>query len=487
MHTNSRFLFFALIVFLISFQSCSEDPVLSTDNFSDTTENRRNSDRNNDGPPDGEDTRPPRGQDVDRLDTEVLTEWATLFLELDRYSPGMRPTSTARAIAYINLAAYEVAQPGMPDYESNSGHLVGLEISNSADADQVDWEIALNSCYAVVMDHFLFTINDGRRARITTLQDNLLDELSEGVDDAIVSASIAWGQTVAEQVIAYSQTDEEAEQQILNPQPLTYVPPTGLGYWTFSAEPERALFPYWGSVRTFVISPDEASSIPPIEYSAEEDSPYFEQMMECYTSNNEARDEDGEALWIAEFWSDDVEGLMFSPPARQISIANQLVENFDMSLSESLYLFLKVGLSLNDAGVISWQDKYEHMVMRPSVFIQDYIDPTYQTNLYRLIPWPNPSFPGYPSGHSCFASAAAGVFKAFFGDRIDFTDNSHAGRTEFRGTPRNFRSFDQMARENAFSRVPLGVHMSMDCTEGLRLGYEISDAVNNYRLRRRGA
>ncbi|MEO1097778.1 MAG: hypothetical protein AAFX57_08485 [Bacteroidota bacterium] len=39
-----------------------------------------------------------------------------------------------------------------------------------------------------------------------------------------------------------------------------------------------------------------------------------------------------------------------------------------------------------------------------------------------------------------------------------------------------------MAEENAFSRIPLGVHMRMDCAEGLRLGYEIADAVNSLDL-----
>jgi len=122
------------------------------------------------------------------------------------------------------------------------------------------------------------------------------------------------------------------------------------------------------------------------------------------------------------------------------------------------------------------------MVMRPNVYIQEFIDPNYQTNLYRFINWPNPSFPGYPSGHSTFASAAAGVFIDQFGDSVNFTDRTHEGRTEFRGTPRQFSTLSDMAEENAFSRVPFGVHIRMDCTEGLRLGYEISDAVNNFNI-----
>ena len=173
---------------------------------------------------------------------------------------------------------------------------------------------------------------------------------------------------------------------------------------------ERTLFPYWENVRTFVISPNETTTIPPIEYSNDADSEYYAQMEEVRVANDEARAEDGEELWIAEFWSDDVEGLMISPPGRQISIANQLLDQYNLDLDEALHMYLKIGFALNDAAVTAWKYKYEYMVMRPSVFIHEYMDPNYQTNLFRLIPWPNPSFPGYPSGHSTFASAAGGVF-----------------------------------------------------------------------------
>jgi len=205
-------------------------------------------------------------------------------------------------------------------------------------------------------------------------------------------------------------------------------------------------------------------------------------MEEVYQVNNDARSENGEQLWIAEFWSDDVENLMMSPPARQISIANQLIDQYSLSLAESLALMTKLGFAMNDAAVAAWKYKYEHMVMRPSVYLREFIDPEYQTNLFRLVFWPNPGFPGYPSGHSAFASAAGGVFINTFGNNTDFTDRTHEGREEFKGEPRTFTSFADLAEENAFSRIPLGVHIRMDCTEGLRLGYEIADGVNELRL-----
>ncbi|MCR9254103.1 MAG: vanadium-dependent haloperoxidase [bacterium] len=418
------------------------------------------------------------------INCEVVRQWTSMFLELDQYALGMRPNATARALAYINLAAYETVVPGMPDYESTEDQLDGFRIRNSELPEDTDWQIALNAAYADVLDHFMLNVTGDQKSQITLLESELESTLSSNVSSEVIEASKEWGAYVAEQVIEYSQSDKEAEEQILEPQPLSYEPPTGEGFWTYSADPERALFPYWESVRTFVISPKKTSTVAPIEYSEDPDSEYYEQMMEVYSVNNQARVDDDEQLWIAEFWSDDVEELMISPPARQFSIAEQLITQYEMNLEESLVLFLKLGFSLNDAAVATWKYKYEYMVMRPNVYIHEFIDPDFQTNLYRLVYWPNPSFPGYPSGHSCFASAAAGVFIDAFGNSIDFTDRTHEGRTKFRGEPRTFSSFEEMADENGYSRIPLGVHVRMDCTEGLRLGYEIADAVNELDLRK---
>ncbi|MEO1258420.1 MAG: vanadium-dependent haloperoxidase [Bacteroidota bacterium] len=469
-------MWFLLAIIGLFFQSCQKDENL-TEELPAVLATPVNN--NNNGPGGGQ------GGDIASLDNELVIEWTDLLLELDRYATGMRPCATARALAYIHLATYETAVPGMRRYESNERRLQGLRIRREERPRNVDYEIALNACYADVLDHFIINVPDDLKAQITALESAKESELAGNQSNRLVEDSKKWGVHVARQVIAYSQTDEEGESQLLEPQPLSYEPPTGDGFWTYSADPERALFPYWESVRTFAIGSDETTTVPPIPYSEDPNSEYFGQMMEVYNVNNTAKADDNEDLWIAEFWSDDVEGLMMSPPGRQYSIANQLIDQYSLDLQETLVMYLKLGFSLNDAAVSTWKYKYEHMVMRPNVFIHEFIDADFQTNLYRLIYWPNPSFPGYPSGHSCFASAAAGIFIDVFGSGTDFTDRSHEGRQEFRGEPRTFTSFEQMAEENAFSRIPLGVHIRMDCAEGLRLGYEISDAVNELDLRRR--
>jgi len=424
---------------------------------------------------------------VASLDNNITEMWMDLFLEIERFADGMRPNASARALAYISLAAYETALPGMPDFQSNEGRISGFRLDGNVNTESIDWEAALNASYAYAFRHFIINAPDNQMRKIGNLERAVEDKLSEELSPRIIQNSKEWGKSITEQIISYSKNDREAEQQIRAPQPLSYEPPAGDGYWTYSAEQERALFPYWESVRTFVVSTNETTSLDPIPYSDNPGSAYYQEMEEVYKMNNTAREEDNDDLWIAEFWSDDVVGTTFGPPSRQFSIANQLINQYALNLEETLHMYVKLGFALNDAAVSTWKYKYEHMVMRPNVFIHEFIDPSFQTNLYRLVPWPNPTFPGYPSGHSCFASAGAGVFIDFFGDATNFTDRSHEGRTEFRGTPRHFNSFSQMAEENAFSRIPLGVHIRMDCSEGLRLGYEISDGINQYQLKRSGA
>lgn len=466
------------------FQSCAKDDSLASEA---TVEELRGGGRggqgnggngNGNGGNNNEDN-------VDRISNDLIFKWTDQMLAVEQYSTGMRPNASARALAYMNLAAYETALPGMRRNISTTEHLDGLEISRDLLPSRINYELALNAAYADVLDHFMINLPQDKRESIGTFEDLQEASLTDAnVSNEVVENSRRWGEYVAEQVIAYSQTDDEAESQILEPQPLSYEPPTGNGYWTYSADPERALFPYWESVRTFVVSTDQTTTVAPIEYSSSAGTPYHDEMMEAYTANNEAKTTDPEQLWIAEFWSDDVENLMISPPARQFSIANQLLKKYDLNLAESLTLLVKLGFSMNDAAVSTWKYKYEHMVMRPSNYIHEFIDPDFQTNLYRLVYWPNPSFPGYPSGHSCFASAAGGVFIDFFGDQTNFTDRTHADATDFQGTPRNFKRFSDMAAENAFSRIPLGVHIRMDCAEGLRLGYEIADGINDLKLKR---
>ena len=90
-----------------------------------------------------------------------------------------------------------------------------------------------------------------------------------------------------------------------------------------------------------------------------------------------------------------------------------------------------------------------------------------------------PDVSTYPSGHATFGAADAEVLSQNMGYNYEMMDNSHKGRTEFKGMPRRFKSFYAMAEENAYSRIPIGVHFRMDSEAGLELGYKIGWKVCN--------
>jgi hypothetical protein len=148
-------------------------------------------------------------------------------------------------------------------------------------------------------------------------------------------------------------------------------------------------------------------------------------------------------------------------------------------------LFAKLGMAMNDCGVAIWHSKYYYNVERPVSYIrrvmkQEYPEAVNFTSILDNDPagfkGVTPAFPAYPSGHSGFGGAGGKILSSFFEfnkkhpGTYSFVDNCHKDRAEFNGTPRSFTSFRQMTEEDAMSRIPLGVHFRMDCTEGIRLG-----------------
>jgi hypothetical protein len=207
-------------------------------------------------------------------------------------------------------------------------------------------------------------------------------------------------------------------------------------------------------------------------YSTDPSSDYYKDHLEVSEMVKNMTEENH---WIAEFWSDDLTGVTFSPPARIFAIVNQVISKEGLDLEETLHLYCVLGIATNDAAVAAWKSKYTYNTERPETYIHKYIDPDFRTILGEAIGKPglNPAFPGYPSGHSTFSGIAITILENFFGKEYEITDVCHYGRADFDGYPRTFTNWQQMFEENAYSRIPLGVHIRMDCQEGLRLGRSV--------------
>lgn len=459
-----RIYLFYFVLFVLFLQSCSDDSI----HVDDTPVLNKT-------------------QLVSERSSHIIEDWHELYLEIERYLPDFRPNPTARAINYISIAAYETALPGMPSLTSLENILPSYTPADPNLYDQqywsqviengAFWELALNQVYFETFNHFLIGMDEVHKEKVRTLYAHYTHKYRSDLSEEGYDRAVERGTKVANHVIQYALSDTEGASQIHDIEPADYVPPSGKGLWKPTApDYKNACHPYWESVRKMVRANDNVTLNPPIPYSEDPSSEYYAQAKEV---NDVVTNLTPEERWIAEFWSDDIVGITFSPPARQLAIANQLINLHDTDLETGLYFYLKLGLALNDASVIAWGGKYIYNTERPIDYITQFINPDFQPILGDVegVTGQNPNFPGYPSGHSTFSTAAANVFSYFYKD-VPFTDKCHKGRSGFNGTPRTFFSWDEMAKENAYSRIPLGVHVRMDCDEGVRLGNAIGQNVN---------
>lgn len=424
-----------------------------------------------------------------RYDSELAVRWNTTLLNLERFTPGYRPPVSARNMAYINLAAFESINPGMEDiYNSFDGFFPGLDIPEIEPNSEYHWPTVLNATYGRIMSRFFPTAPAAQQFEMFKLEADFNERFRRDISNEVFVRSQEYGRRVANEVFRWSATDAQGHEAYLRNHDPNYVPPRGTGLWQ-PTYPDftPALFPHWGRVRSFAadgtdVCPD------PLPMSSTPGSPLYQQGQQVQRMVNQIKaGQLREDHWIADFWSDDCPILTFTPAGRWVAVANQVVENNRADLALAVETYARVSMAIADAGIRAWHEKYRFNIERPVDYIRRVMnDPNWNTV---MCPdgsgqYFTPPFPAYPSGHATFGGAAAEVLTDLFGNQR-MTDRCHEGRTEFLGMPRTFDNYYQMAEENAYSRIPIGVHFAMDSEAGLALGYRVGKKVNNLPWRKR--
>lgn len=413
---------------------------------------------------------------------EVALEWNKFYLEIERYTEGFRPPVSARTLSYIGLAAYEAVVPAMNNHRSVINQFTTTSMPDLDEDAIYDWPLVLHSTYSRMFHLFFASAPSKQQYELQILMERLNESLSEDLHIYNKQKSIERGTEVADIIFNWAKTDElghDSHTKNISP---NYVPPQGIGLWqpTFPDFLE-ALTPYWGEVRTYVANED-LKARNPLVYSEDSHSQLYAQALETQIIVNEVRSGNRfEDQWIADFWSDDCPILTFTPVGRWLAITNQALEQESSNLDEAVFLYAKLGLALHDAGVRCWSEKFRFNYLRPIEYIRNVMG----DDQWNTIMCPDgsgqfftPNFPTYPSGHATFAGSAAAVLTDVLGNHFSMTDKCHENRTEFLGKPRSFQSFQQMAEECAYSRIPLGVHFRMDSEAGLQLGQKVGRAIN---------
>ena len=151
-----------------------------------------------------------------------------------------------------------------------------------------------------------------------------------------------------------------------------------------------------------------------------------------------------------------------------MGITGIATEEAELSFANTLFLHTVVALSLHDAFISCWEEKYKTNRVRPETAIHRLIDEKWQPILQ------TPPFPEYPSGHSVISTAASEVLTYFLGDGFAFSDSVET----YIGLPvRKFNSFYEAANEACMSRLYGGIHFRDAIENGAKTGSEIGKLI----------
>lgn len=389
----------------------------------------------------------------------------------------VNPPAASRFYSYAILGAYEIAS-------QNNSIIVPLSkliknytpVKITADSKKYDYRIA--SVYCV--------LETGKRMlpsgfMLQEQEDKYLAELKKNkISKNVIDASVAVANLVAEGIVNYAKTDGYGNLSAK----LRYTPLTGEGYW-YPTPPAyiEAVEPNWRIIRPMLIdSCNQFPPLPPQEFSKDSTSVFYKMAKEVYDISKRPTEQQ---LHIASFWDCNpfvvnTSGHMsigfkkISPGGHWMNITGIAAKKANLSFDNAVVLHALVSITLVDAFISCWDEKYRSNRIRPETFINRYIDLHWQPLLQ------TPPFPEYTSGHSVISTAAAEVLSYQLGDHFSFTDNSEE---IFEIKARKFSSFRQAAEEAAISRLYGGIHFSDAIVNGQAQGKAVGlKAVEKIKL-----
>lgn len=386
------------------------------------------------------------------------------------------PPQASRAYAYASVAAYEVVRQGSPTQRSLAGQLNGLTPVPAPDSGEVSLPLAGVHAFMSVGRALTFS-----RARMDSLRLAMDEQFrSRGVAEPVFARSVAYGERVAEHILAWAKADRFVQTRGYPKFSVT----SELGRWVPTPPAYMdGVEPNWGRLRPFVLdSSNQFRPEPPFAFDTAKGSPFFRQVQEVYDARKALTDEQRNftAFWDCNPYVMHVQGhTMFAtkkvtPGGHWMGIVGIAARKVDADLVASARAYARTAVALADGFISSWDEKYRSNVARPETVINTYLDEAWQPLLQ------TPPFPEYTSGHSVISTAAATVLTEQFGRDFAFTDSTEL---EYGLPVRSFTSFDQAAAEAAISRLYGGIHYRRSIEQGVIQGRKVGELV----LRRLGS
>lgn len=399
-------------------------------------------------------------------DYHSVVDHLTQIMIHDVFSPPV----ASRIYAYPNIAAYEALNYNSDNYKSLSNQLNSFEIQPYTTNTGVNSKLSSLIAYMDVAKELIFS-----KEKLTSYRDSLYNSWKL-INSSSLKTAKDHGTHYSKQIIEwmnrdnYAQTRTMPEHNIQSDDP-SHWKPTPPSYMD-------AIEPHWNKIRPFTL--DSASQFKPKappKFSLEKGSDFHKELMEVYnvTKNIDIKGDDSEEIAIARFWDCNpyvsvTRGhFMFAskkitPGAHWIGICKIACKQTKSDFNQTVFAYTKTSISITDAFISCWDEKYRSNLVRPETLINNHLDETWEPVLQ------TPPFPEYTSGHSVVSGAASETLTSIFGDNFFFEDTTELPY----GLPvRKFESFRKAAKEAAISRLYGGIHYRSAIDLGLIQGQNV--------------
>ncbi|MET4279932.1 MULTISPECIES: vanadium-dependent haloperoxidase [unclassified Bradyrhizobium] len=236
-----------------------------------------------------------------------------------------------------------------------------------------------------------------------------------------------------------------------------------------------------------------------------------------------------DGLLIAQFWAYDGTANLCAPARLYNQIASAALNQIEMhpddgyrlieptSTTDIARFYALINLAMADAAIAAWDSKFHFQFPRPVTYIRAFDEMTAMAaNQPVTTKWfpigaqvtnsdqtnnITPPFPSYPSGHAVFGGALFGELRQFVkptttfkfmsdefnGKNKDVFNYVRCAPEDAQKDPRfcNSRDFvlDCAERENADSRLFMGVHWVFDADDGIAMGNKVASHVYRHIMR----
>jgi hypothetical protein len=393
---------------------------------------------------------------------DIVLRWNEIAA---RTATATSPFNQARVGAIVQLAVFEAVNAVTGDYEPYLNAATVALPGTSVDA------AVITAAHKVLTTYFTAPATV---ALLDGLRDDDLGAIPAG---APKTAGIAVGMAAADAMIALRATDGSS--------PLTTIVPTSAlpGEYQLTTGCSASMFYNWQDVTPFGIATAADFLLPPPHDLTS--NLYTKDYAEVKSVGaSTSADRPADRTEVVRLYAATSPSFALSMAARQIAAAK------GTSISENARALALIQMSINDALVASFMNKYHYNLWRPETGIRngatDGNDKTVDDPLFTTF-IATPCFPAYPSNHASGTNGGLEAMRRLFGAAghdITITSNVPAlGSLPAAVITRHYTQLGAIADDVDDARVYGGIHWRYDQVGGNVLGRAVATEVVKNTLR----